>query len=348
MKSREERYYFYVGSYTDAGQMGLFLFSFDVLTQKIEKIGQYKNGIDCPAYLISHPEHKIIYSAGDAVSNGIGIYRANQETRALEFIGRKETAGNYTCHIAFNQDCSLLFAMNYGGGSVSVFSLEGEEAVKKADYFLEDSSVNPTRQTEAHAHFGVVTPDGAWLCIMNLGGDTMEMFRIEGKSLIAAPEKKVIFKKGYGPRHLLFHPNGKFAYATCEMASEVAVLEYNNSEHLFQIVQYIKSTKGNAPNLDSALCLSRDGRYLYVCNRGEDTIAVFAVDSDNGTLCKKYIVDAGGRWPREMSLDPCGQFLFVMNQLSDVITIFHIDESGKPVFCTEYKGVVQPACILFV
>lgn len=175
----------------------------------------------------------------------------------------------------------------------------------------------------------------------------MEVFRIDGKKLFAEDSGKVYFKRGYGPRHILFHPNGRFAYATCELASQAAVLKYDEAVHRFEVIQYKTTLLENVENLTSALCIAPDGRHLYVGNRGEDTIAVFEVDQDTGRLTHKYHVAAGGRWPRELKMDSQGNYLFVMNQMSDVVSVFDIDSSGMPVPCAEYRGISQPACAAF-
>lgn len=348
MKRMKKEYYFYVGSYTEPGQKGLYLFCFDPLRKEIRKCGQYVNHMDCPAFLICDKNKGIVYAAGDAVCGSVGIYRADRSTGALEFVKQEMTDGSYTCHIERDREDKLLFAANYGGQSLSVFELEdgGITMRKDQDYIFKDCSIHP-RQAEAHPHFTAVTPDGSRVCVMNLGGDCMEVFRIDGKKLFAEDSGKVYFKRGYGPRHILFHPNGRFAYATCELASQAVALKYDEAVHRFEVIQYKTTLLENVENLTSTLCIAPDGRHLYVGNRGEDTIAVFEVDPDTGRLTHKYHVAAGGRWPRELKMDSQGNYLFVMNQMSDVVSVFGIDPSGMPVPCAEYRGITRPACAAF-
>ena len=349
MKTGKKKYYFYVGSYTGPKQKGLYLLCFDPERKEIRKCGQYVNHMDCPAFLICDKKKGIIYAAGDAVCGSVGIYKADRNTGILEFVKQEMTEGSYTCHIERDRDGARLFAANYGGQTLSVFELEngGISLRKKKDYILEDCSVHP-RQAEAHPHFTAVTPDGSRVCVMNLGGDCMDVFCMKGGELIAEDSEKVYFKKGYGPRHILFHPNGRFAYATCELASQTVVLKYDEPKHDFEIIQYHTTLLDDVENLASALCINPEGRYLYVGNRGEDTIAVFEVHPDTGGLIHKYHVDAGGRWPRELKMDARGNYLFVANQMSDAVSVFDIDSAGRPTLCAAYTGISQPACVALV
>lgn len=184
--------------------------------------------------------------------------------------------------------------------------------------------------------------DGLRLFAANYGGQILSVFELENGGISLRK------KKDYISEDCSVHPNGRFAYATCELASQAVVLKYDEPGHDFEIIQYHTTLLYNLENLASALCIDPEGKYLYVGNRGEDTIAVFEVEPDTGGLIHKYHVDAGGRWPRELKMDTWGNYLFVANQMSDSVSVFDIDSAGRPTLCAAYTGSSQLACVALV
>jgi 6-phosphogluconolactonase len=158
-------------------------------------------------------------------------------------------------------------------------------------------------------------------------------------------------KAGSGPRHLAFHPNGKFAYIMTEFSSEVIVLDYNKENKHFTEKQYISTLPEDFTenNQGSAIHVSSDGRFVYAGNRGHNSIAIFEADPVSGELTFVDRVSTEGDWPRDFSLDPTEEFLLASNQESSNLVLYKRDkESGKLTLLQSDVTVPYPVCVKFL
>jgi 6-phosphogluconolactonase len=215
------------------------------------------------------------------------------------------------------------------------------------------SSVNPERQAGPHAHEAVVSADNRFLYVPDLGLDRIRIYRIDPANAKLTPNDPPSAKvdAGYGPRHIAFSRNGKFAYVADELEPFVTVFSHNASDGSLKEIKSISilplGAKGeNAP---AEVELDHAGKFLYVSNRGPGTIAVFAIDPANGTLKPVQVAATGGTWPRAFEFDPTGRFLFVGDQKADQFVIFEVDPaSGKLSLTGRVINLPSPVCFLFV
>lgn len=164
--------------------------------------------------------------------------------------------------------------------------------------------------------------------------------RIElGKDRIVENGKEITFPKGSGPRHIAYHNKNSKYYVNCEYSNEVMVIENR------EIIQIVKSSE-NKESSSGAIKLSKDGEYLYVSNRGADTITVFKIDS-NGYLNKEYEFSSGGNHPRDLCISPCGNYMLVANTFSDNIVVFKRDIHFGEIYKVQEVYVPEVSCILF-
>ena len=134
-------------------------------------------------------------------------------------------------------------------------------------------------------------------------------------------------KPGAGPRHLTFHPNGKRAYLINELNSTITTLAYDGTTGRFQELQTVSALPPGytGPNSCADVHVAPNGLFLYASNRGHNSIAVFAIDSSNGTLVPIQNVDTQGKTPRNFALDPSGRLLLVANQNSNTLVSYRVD-----------------------
>jgi 6-phosphogluconolactonase len=216
------------------------------------------------------------------------------------------------------------------------------------------SGPNPERQEGPHAHCAVLTPDEKYLCVADLGVDAVVGYHFDSKGgdVTAAQNAVVAMKPGSGPRHIAFHPNGRFMYVITELSSELAVFSYDPaSSEVFTELQYVSALPGGFAGTSwcAALHFSPDGRTLYASNRGHDSIAAFRADPGTGMLTPVGHTPTGGSFPREFAIDPAGRYLFAANQNSDTVFTFTIDaQSGEPQPTGRVLNVPSPACVTFV
>ena len=225
---------------------------------------------------------------------------------------------------------------NYGGGNVAVFPIGTDGRLGPHSAFVQavGSSVNPERQAGPHAHFIHVTNDNRFAMVADLGLDKVLVYRFDANtgSLTPGSPLFVTVNAGAGPRHLAFAPSGKFVYVVNELASTVTVFAYQTGPGTLHATQTL-STLPKAfagKNTAAEIVVDRRGRFLYVSNRGDDSIVVFRINPDNGRLTPVEWVPSGGKTPRYFSIDPSGRWLFAANQDSDEIKLFGVDPgSGR-------------------
>lgn len=198
-------------------------------------------------------------------------------------------------------------------------------------------------------HYAGFSPDEKYVVVVDLGNDTVKTYHdLDG---ILQEASNLAVKAGSGPRHLTFHPNGKYAYVMTELSSEVIVLEYHEDSGGFTELDYISTIPADFTenNQGSAIHISADGGFVYATNRGHNSIAIFSVDQMSGTLTFVDRTSTEGDWPRDFCLDPTENYLLAANQHSSTLTLFARDqETGKLILLQKNISVPDPVCVKFL
>jgi 6-phosphogluconolactonase len=215
------------------------------------------------------------------------------------------------------------------------------------------SSIDPDRQTHPYPHSCNFDPTGQFVLTPDLGVDKVYIYRFDpaSRTLTEADPPTISVPPGEGPRHLSFHPNSKFAYLVTEMGGTVIVYSWDSVRgqlHQVQLVSTLPSDfKGY--NKSAEVRIHPNGKFLYASNRGPDTLAIFAVDPDKGTLKLLGFQSVGGKGPRDFNIDPTGTFLFAANQDSNTVTVFRINsETGSLTPTNITLNVPVPICVKFL
>lgn len=357
----------FVGTYTQpirfgTGQIlegkgkGIHAYTLDLETGSLEE-RFVAPGVDNPSYLAFSPDQKYLYAVNelkkfqDQDSGAVSAFAVLPGASGLSFLNQRATGGTDPCHVIVNEKNTHVFVSNFMSGSVSVFPIEKDGSLGEMSCFIqhEGHSVNPKRQTGPHAHSLVFSPDQRFAFVPDLGIDRLMAYTPDFTSgqLTPAPVPFFAAMPGAGPRHCVFHPNGKVCYLINELGSSISVLNYDAAKGAFSCVQTASSVQSPCtPDTNICACVkvTPDGRFLYGSNRGEDSLAVFAIGPD-GTLTRVDSVPCGGKTPRDFDIDPTGRCLICGNQDSDNITVFAIDgETGRlnPVFACDAP---TPVCI---
>ena len=244
---------------------------------------------------------------------------------------------------------------NYGSGSVAVFPLAANGELGPVSAFVQDSgsSVNPQRQEGPHAHCIVTDPGDRFAFVCDLGLDKVMIFAFDSSkgTLTPAHAPFVAVAPGAGPRHIAFHPNGRWAYVINEMGSTITSFAYDADRGGLREVQtestLPKDFSGQSTCAEVAVHPS--GRFVYGSNRGDDSIAVFTCDPSTGRLAFAQRVSTGGKTPRQFEIDPTGNRLLAANQGSDTVVVFRIDTSNgrlRPVGAPVPSA--NPQCVKFL
>lgn len=343
----------YVGTYTRRDSEGIYIYRFDdesgALRQEAVVAGQEE-----PSFLALHPNGRFLYAVNEHGEDGqVSSFAVDEETGGLTFLNRQPTHGDAPCHLAIEPNGQTLVVANYTSGNVAVYPLQADgtigEPVQNIQH--EGSGPNQNRQQGPHAHSATISPDGSRVYVADLGIDKVMIYRIADGKLEPNEPDHVAVHAGAGPRHFDFHPNGKFAYIINELDLTVTACAYDpETGALIPLETHSTLPEGYAGDSDSCadVHVSPDGRFLYGSNRGHNSIAIFAIDPEKGTLTPAGHASTRGQTPRNFTLDPSGNWLLAANQDTDNISVFRRDaESGQLSPHGEPVAAPMPVCLLF-
>jgi 6-phosphogluconolactonase len=243
---------------------------------------------------------------------------------------------------------------NYNGGSVIVFPVLADGRLGEATAFVqhEGHSVNPQRQQGPHAHMIELAPSGYFALTADLGLDELLVYRFDAAKGSLAPNDPPYAKvrPGAGPRHFAFDPAGRYVYLLNEMASSVTTFSYQAANGVLDSIQTVSALPKDFPGQSTAaeIAVDSSGRFLYTSNRGHNSIAIFAIAPQKGTLTPVGNVPSGGKIPRNFAIDPTGSYLLAANQSTDNIVVFKIDSaSGMLTPTGEVVEIPSPVSLVF-
>jgi 6-phosphogluconolactonase len=202
-------------------------------------------------------------------------------------------------------------------------------------------------------HSTVLSPDNRFLFTPDLGLDQIKSYKIDPAKGTFAPNDppSVSVTPGLGPRHVVFGRGAKFAYAVCEMGSSVVVFSYDREAGSLRPIQTVSTLPNDFTGLSTAAEIEVDktGRYLYASNRGSDSITVFSIDPQQGTVTKRQVAPTMGKGPRNFKIDPAAERIVAANQNSNLLTVLKIDPgTGQLTPESETVDVPAPVCVIFV
>ena len=353
-------YLIYVGTYTDKGSKGIYAYRFDPVTGESEAIGSVAETAN-PSFLAADPNRKYLYAVNEIDNfNGghtgaVSAFAIDHATGRLTFLQQVSSLGADPAHLSMDKTGRYLLVANYSSGNIAVFPVEKDGRLGLHSAFVQHagSSVNKERQAGPHAHEIQTSNDNQLVLTADLGLDELLVYRFDSKTGSLTPNDPAFVKisPGSGPRHFAIAPSGKFVYLVNEMASTVTVFDFTAGSGKLQEQQTISTLPAGfkGENTTAEIEVDTKGEFLYVSNRGDDSIAVFAIDPHSGKLSFVERVPTGGKTPRHFTLDPTGKWLFAANQDSNSVTLFRVDPSNGRLTPTSHAlQVTTPVCVVFV
>jgi len=327
---RAQKTYVFVGTYNVAKEKdGIFIYQLDEKTGTLNPITTYK-GILNPAYLIVSANGKYLYACPTARVPGGGTvssFEFNPSNKTLKFINSQNSGGDNPVYITEHKSGKWIANANYTGGSLAIHPLleNGQIGTETQVITFTDSSVNKERQEKSHVHQSVFSPGHDYIFFPDLGADKIRCFQFDKNKEKPLQPAAVPFTRtipGAGPRHMTFHPNGKFTYCIEEILGMIDVYAYSNGrlDSIQRISMHEESFAG--PYSAADIHISGDGKFLYASNRGtENNLAIYAIQK-NGSLKSIGYQSTFGEIPRNFSISPNGKFLIVAHQNSGNIVVF--------------------------
>jgi 6-phosphogluconolactonase len=356
------KYLFYVGTYTEEGSKskGIYAYRYDAKTAEITPLGLAAETTN-PSFVAVHPNGHFLYAVNEVGnykglnSGGVSAFAIDHATGKLTFLNEVPSRGADPCYIIVDQTGKYVLVANYTGGSVAVFPVLADGKLGEASGFVQHTGkgTNPERQEGPHAHSIDLSPDNRFAMVDDLGLDELLVYKFDGAKGSLTPNGPPFAKvdAGAGPRHFVLRPDGKFAYVIAEMGHTVTVFSNDAASGKLQPLQTITTLPKDftGRNDDAEIRVHPSGKFLYASNRGDDSIAIYAIDKSRGTLTQVGSVHTGGKEPRSFEIDPTGILLFAANQKSDNIVVFRIDpKTGSLTPTGKVLEVGSPVCVKFL
>ncbi|MET9451699.1 lactonase family protein [Streptomyces cinerochromogenes] len=313
----------YLGTYTsvDGGGTGIGLASYDPGSGRITGSGTL-GGVPDPSYLTVHPDGRTLYAVDERQDGGVTAVRL-ADRRVL---GTRSTGGAGPCHLSVHPSGRWLLSANYGSGSVAVHPVDATGALgERTDLVTHGSPPPGPGQQGPHAHQILTSPDGGHVLAVDLGTDTVYTYRLDQAKGTLTEIAQARTRPGAGPRHLTFHPGGRYAYLANEVDDTVAVCGYDPGTGRLTIGEPQPTGSQGGTNYPAQILVTADGRYAFLANRGHNSLARYAVEAGGARLRLLGTVPVGGDFPRQIAFAPDGRLLFAANQRSGTVTVFRVD-----------------------
>ncbi len=356
-KKEEGHQYMIVGTYTSGKSEGVYVYDFNSADGSYKELSHVKTSN--PSYVAVSPDEKFVFAVNENSDNGNGgevsSFAFDKATGVLTPLNQQLTGGDSPCYVDVDHTGKWIFVANYSSGTFSVLPVDANGMIGKATTIVkhEGYGVNKSRQEKPHVHCTYISDDNKWLFVSDLGTDKIMVYAFDASngSLTPAPQSPFVkITDGGGPRHITFHPNKKYAYLVEEMGGAVDAFSYSDGK--FDSLQHIASVEPNDTGFigSADIHVSSDGKFLYASNRGGfNTIAMYSINQDNGTLQLTGHQPSGGEIPRGFSIDPSGKYLLAANQSSDDIVIFERNaETGLLKDTGKRISVGTPVCIKWI
>ncbi len=338
---------FYVGTYSPEGEEAILLCSLSPSSGEM-KILEGTKGIENPSFLAVNSTGSVLYAVSEKDEGEVYAFAIDPVTKALSPLGSRSTEGGAPCYVSISPKQDYIFVSNYSGGNANVFPVneDGSLQVMSDQVKHVGSGVREDRQEAPHPHSVIPDGSGKHILVCDLGLDQVLIYRLEEGKL--SKHREINLPPGSGPRHLAVHPSGQWIYLANELNCTVTVFANDEQNGNLSILQHVSTLpeQYNAGSDDTAsdIHVSPCGKFLYVSNRGQDSIALFHIEGSTGHLEAVDWQVTGGRTPRNFAI--IGGKLLAANQNSDIITSFSIDsDSGRLIPTGNELKIKTPVCI---
>ncbi|UXU58018.1 lactonase family protein [Staphylococcus agnetis] len=340
----------YIGSYTKKNGKGLYFFELDEQTNHISKL-ETAYEINASTYFDIYENTLVAITKNDTHS-GIATFNIKDDGKLEKVSECLDSLKGSGCYVSFSPDGQYIFEAVYGDGIARIYEFDksSQKILRLIEEVYHEYSKGPNveRQDQSHVHYLEVTPEHKYAVAVDLGADLIVAYHYGQKGLEVAHRTQML--PGDGPRHIAYHKTGAYAYVVNELSNTVVVMSYQDGQfkeierHLTIPDAYLQPTKL------AAIHISDDQRFMYISNRGHDSIAIFEILQDGAQLRLVDFVSTGGSFPRDFNLSPSGQHVVVAHQEdeSNVVVFERNEETGILTKCDDTSSAPEGVCVKFV
>lgn len=352
----------YIGTYTSGKSKseGIYICKLNLSNGELAPYKTVKNVIE-PSYLTIDKNRKYLYAVNETEeyegkkSGAVSAFAIDQKTGDLQFLNKQPSLGGAPCYLSASDNGKFVLVANYVGGNVAVLPVEAGGKLGASIDLEQHSGTGPNkdRQETAHAHSIILDNKNRFAVSCDLGVDKIFIYDFDAQNGKLKLNKPPFFQTeaGAGPRHLVFHQNGKFAFVIDELDSTITALAYDGKQGTLAKIQTVSTLPENfkGANTGADIHISPDGKFLYGSNRGHDSIAAYKIDEKTGKLDFISRTSTQGKTPRNFAIDPTGQFLLAANQNSDSVIVFRINEKTGEMQPTGSRAEIPiPVCLKLI
>lgn len=336
-------YYVFVGNYGSKDDQSIQLLLFDSKSGHLRKVGS-TSGVGNPSFLTVNKKKTRLYSISEEDHGEIVSFSIELESGRLSEINRQPTVGRSPCFVSLDPNDQFLFTANYGGGSITVFPLNTDGAISPFSDFIRYSDI--ALKKSSHPHQIKNIPNTNKYLITDLGLNRIYLYQFDYMNSQLELVNELVAVPGTGPRHLTLHQKRRIFYVANEYNSSISAYTYDETVETFELIQEIDTIPSHfkIENYCADIHISPCHSYLYVSNRGHNSLATYQI-LDDGTLKLLEHSSIMGEWPRNFALVPDGKHILVANQHSDSIVVMKIGSKGIPQTTSQHYSVKSPACL---
>jgi 6-phosphogluconolactonase len=350
----------YVGTYTSGKSEGIYGYYTHPYMGGLSRFMSSKSVN--PSFLAIDKSKKYLYAVNEVgeylgkTGGAVSAFAIDpSEKGGLRLVNEQPTHGADPCYLTVDSKRKYLLVANYTGGSVTVLPILRDGSLGPAIDVKQHEGSGPKEQQKGpHAHCVILDRSERHALVADLGIDKVMIYRFDNSDGKLTPNKKQSFaelKAGAGPRHLTFHPNGKYLYAINELDSTLTSFNYDDDDGTLTQIETVSTLPSDFSGVSycADVHIHHTGKFLYGSNRGHNSIVVFGIDRRTGKLTLIEHVSTRGDWPRNFALDPYGSVLLVANQRSDNIVTFSVNvETGKLMPTGIVEPLPSPVCLKFL
>ena len=345
----------FVSAFASGKEGAIHAFQLDSKTGSLTPVHRTTD-VENPFFLAVSPDQKFLYSIharkfGAKEHEEVAAYAIVGRTGQLKLLNRQSSLGSASCYLEVDATGKTLLVANYSTGSVASLPVRDDGSLGEAASFIQHagSSVDPVRQTGPHAHSIVVSPENRFAYAADLGLDEVLIYRLDAAKATLSPNQTPLAKTppGAGPRHLTFHPNGKYLYAINELGNSVTLFDYDPRSGALRERQTVSTLpqEFEGKSYCADLKITPNGRFLYGTNRGHDSIAAYRI-GDDGRLTLAGIEPSLGKGPQNLAISPRGELLLCANMPGGNVAVFRIDpQTGGLTSVGPPVSMPSPSCI---
>ncbi len=348
--------HFFIGTYTGArGSKGIYEASVDSKTGLISQPSLVAEASN-PSYVALTPDGKFLYAVHEDDKGSVSAYKVGPDFN-LSFLNTQPIPGSAPCYLSVDPTGKNLLVASYVGGTIACLPIDSHGDLKGPSTHLVNKGSGPdkSRQDASHMHWILSDSKAETVYTCDLGTDKVQAYKFDPAEGILAPlpDETGHVPPGSGPRHGAFNPSRTILYVTNEMGNSVTAFHVNSKTGGLSPFQTLPTlTEGEIKSTSHLVTTAEidchsNGKWLYVSNRGHDSITQFKIAHD-GTLERVHVTKLEVIMPRGFAIDPSGEWLIVGGQESDDLASYSIDRAtGNLRLHAHLKGIGKPVCIVF-